>query len=294
MRKLIVALSLGIIALGFVSCRRDAITPAEVKEGLEQRTVVFTASGKDYSVKSTESGFGDGDIIGIFAPDMEKYNVKATVSGGKNLTPEVPVRWNKDQTRNSDFFAYFPYVEEVSASTYTFSVASDQTTDDAFKASDLRTAHVSAAPMSTVAFVLGHRFSKITFAFIGLSGGEKITGVVIKDMLTQATIDIGTGGQASETGKADVSAHKKADDSFEAVLIPQSYLKTEVTTSSGRTLKYTTFTPFELESGYAYEAALMIPAPNHDTDEIGFTFSIVDWDSGGAISYGEPTNTDSL
>ena len=294
MRKLIVAISLSIIALGLCSCRRDATTPAEVKEELRQREVVFTASGKGYAVKSTESGFGDGDVIGIFAPDMEKYNVKASVQGGSKLVPEAPIYWEKEQTRTSVFYACYPYNEELTSSTFVFSVASDQTTDEAFSASDLRTAHASAAPLSTVAFVLGHSFSKLTFSFTGLTGGESVTGVVIKDMFTKATVDIGTGGLGSEADKADVSAHKASSTSFEAVLIPQSYLKTEVTTSTGRTLKYTTYTPFELEGGCAYMATLAVPAPGHDATETAFTFTVVDWDNGEVISYGEPTNQDSL
>ena len=63
MRKIIVAISLGIIALGLCSCRRDETTPAEVKEDLQQREVVFTASGKDYAVKSSDSGFDGGDVF---------------------------------------------------------------------------------------------------------------------------------------------------------------------------------------------------------------------------------------
>ena len=294
MKKYIVAISLSIIALGLCSCRRDDTTPAEVKEELRQREVVFTASGKGYTVKSTESGFGDGDVIGIFAPEMEKYNVKGSVQGGNKLVPETPIYWEKEQSRNSVFYACYPYNEEITSSTFTFSVASDQTTDEAFLASDLRTAHVSAAPLSTVAFVLGHSFSKITFNFTGLSGGESVTGVVIKDMLTQATVDIGTGGLGSEAEKADISAHKASSASFEAVIIPQSFLKTEVSTSTGRTLKYTTYTPFAMDGGCAYKATLTIPAPGHDTSETGFTFAVVDWDNGEVISYGEPTNKDSL
>ena len=293
MRKLIVAISLSIIALGFCSCRRDETTPAEVKEELQQREVVFTASGKDYAVKSTDGGFENGDVIGIFAPDMEKYNVRATVSG-INLTPDEIIRWEKDQTRNSEFYAYYPYDEGVDASTHAFSVAADQTGDEAFRAADLRTSHVSAKPLSTVAFVLGHRFSKITFAFTGVPAGETVTKVVLKDLYTKATVDIGTGAPGGLSEKADISAHKRQEASFEAVVIPQTYLRTEVTTSKGRVLRYTTFTPFELDGGCAYQATLGVPESGEDTSVIGFSFSIVDWDDGGEISYGEPSNMDSL
>lgn len=293
MRKVIVAISLGIIALGLCSCRRDATTPAEVKEDILERTVVFSVAGKDFAVKSTDGGFEDGDVIGIFAPEKEKINVKADVSG-TGLVPDTPILWDKEQAANTDFYAYYPYKGEVNSPTYAFSVAEDQTVDDAFKAADLRTSHVSAAPRSTVAFVLGHRFSKITFTFSGLAGGEKITGVVLKDLFTKAVVDIGTGAPGGLSDKADISAHKRTDASFEAVLVPQSYLNMEVKTSSGRTLRYTTFTPFLLESGCAYQAELGVPASGEDTSAIGFTFSIVGWDDGGVISYGEPTNQEGL
>lgn len=293
MRRLIVAISLGIIALGICSCRRDETTPAQVKEDLQQREVVFTASGRDYAVKSSDGGFDSGDALGIFAPDMEKMNVRAVVDGSK-LVPDTPIRWEKDQTANSEFFAYYPYGEEVNTSTYKFSVSADQTSDDAFKAADLRTAHVSAKPLSTVEFVLVHRFSKITFNFTGLQGGETIASVVLKDLFTQVTVDLGTGGNGSLEGKADISAHKRTDVSFEAVLVPQTYLDMEVKTSKGRTLRYTTYTPFLLEGGCAYAAELGVPASGEDTSAIGFTFSIVGWDDGGVISYGEPTEQEGL
>lgn len=293
MRRIIVAISLGIIALGLCSCRRDETTPADVKEDLQQREVVFTASGRDYAVKSGDSGFDSGDALGIFAPDMEKMNVRAVVEGSK-LVPDVPIRWEKDQRANSEFFAYYPYGEEVNSSTYKFSTPADQSADDAFRAADLRTSHVSAAPLTTVAFTLGHRFSKITFTFTGLQGGETIASVVIKDLYTQVTVDLGTGGNGSLEGKTDVSAHKRTDASFEAVLVPQTYLNMEVKTSKGRTLRYTTYTPFQLESGCAYAAELGVPASGEDTSAIGFSFSIVDWDNGGVISYGEPTEQEGL
>ncbi|MBO4434978.1 MAG: fimbrillin family protein [Bacteroidales bacterium] len=293
MRKLIVAISLSIIALGLCSCRRDATTPADVKEDLQERTVVFTAAGRDFTTKSTDSGFEDGDAIGIFAPDMDKYNVQALVSGS-SLTPSSAIRWGKGQESNSEFYAYYPYNPEVSKPTYSFSIATDQTADDAFLSADLRTSHVSAAPLSTVAFVLGHRFSKITFAFSGLAGGETITGVAIKDLYTKALVDIGTGAPGGLEEKADISAHKRAETVFEAVVIPQTYLKTVVKTSAGRTLEYTTFTPFMLESGCAYRAELTVPASGEDTSVIGLTFSIVDWDDGGVISYGEPSEQEGL
>ena len=293
MRRIIVAISLSIIALGLFSCRRNETTPEEVKEDLQQREVVFTVAGKDYATKSTDSGFEDGDAIGIFAPDMEKYNVRASVSG-TSLTPDTVIRWEKDQSSNSQFFAYYPYAEGVVGPTNVFTIAADQTADESFKAADLRTSYVIVEPLSTVAFVLGHRFSKITFAFTGVPAGETITKVVLKDMFTQAAVDLGTGASGGLAEKADVSAHKKTDTSFEAVLIPQTYLKTEVTTSKGRTLKYTTFTPFQLEGGCAYLATLGVPESGEDTSVIGFSFSIVDWDNGGEISYGEPSEMDDL
>ena len=281
MRKYIVAISLGLLALGLSSCHRNAAGKGD--------DVVFTVSGTGFRLKSSESGFASNDILGIFAPDMEQYNIKASVAGGSKLVPDKRIRWKKGQKEKSDFYAYFPYDAGIKTPSHTFTVASDQTGADSFLASDLSTAHASAAPPSEVAFVLEHRFSRISFNFSGLSGGETISKVVLKDVFTQATVDLGSGTPSSPANKADVCAHKVSGTEFVAILIPQAYLKAVVTTSKGRVLEYCAYSPVTMESGYAYQAALTVPAEGHDTSEIGFSFTIVEWDGGGSLSYGEPS-----
>jgi len=250
--------------------------------------VVFTAAGHDYDVKSTDSGFENGDIIGIIAPDMGKINVKGKVNGNR-LTPESPIRWEPGQTAYSDFYAYYPYIEGLDSTTEKFTLAADQSSEEAFKAADLRTAHVNAAPLTTVAFVLGHRFSRITFAFASKVKGEVPVKVLLKDLYTEAVVDITSGGPAASGSKTDVSALKQSDTRYSAIVVPQPYMNVVVTTSKGRELTYTTYSPVMLESGCAYIANLTIPETGHYPSEIGFTLTITDWENGGTISYGEPT-----
>lgn len=287
MKKYVLAITLGIVALGLSSCRRDATTPAEVKEELRARTVVFTVAGRSYEVKSTDGGFDGGDIIGIIAPDLGYINVKGKVDG-RALLPEVPIRWEAGQTRFSEFFAYYPYDEGLNSTTSKMSIPSDQSTEEAFLAADLRTAHVNAEPLTTVDFVLGHRFSRINFVLSSKVGGEAAEKVVLKDLLTEATVDLSTGGTALSGSKADISALKQGDNRFAAIVLPQPYMEVIVTTNKGRDIKYTTYTPVTLEGGCAYEARLVIPETGHSPSEIGFTLSIIDWENGGTVSYGEP------
>lgn len=288
MKKYILAISTCIIALGISSCRRDAITPADVKEDLQERTVVFTVAGKNYEVKSTDGGFESGDIIGIFAPDLGCVNVKGKVEG-RSLLPEIPIRWEAGQESFSEFFACYPYVQGVSSTTTKYTLPSDQSAEEAFRAADLRTAHVNAEPLTTVDFVLGHRFSRISFAITSKVSGEAAETVVLKDLRTEATVDLSTGGTALGGGLNDITAFKRGDNSFAAVVLPQPYMEVVVNTSKGREIKYTTYTPVTLEGGCAYKADLVIPEAGHSPSEIGFTLTIVDWESGGTISYGEPS-----
>lgn len=289
MKKLVLAITLSIIALGLCSCRRDATTPADVKEELQARTVVFTASGRDYEVKSLSSGsFENGDIIGIIAPDLGKMNVKGTVSG-KELIPETRIMWEPGQASKSDFYAYYPYVDGLDSSTEEFAVAADQSAEEAYKASDLCTAYVNAEPHSTVAFVMEHRFSKITFSFTSKESGETAEKLVLKGLCTEAMVDIASGAPAAGGSKTDIVAFKQPDAGFSAIVVPQPYTNVVVTTSKGREITYSTYTPVALESGCAYKANLVIPEAGHSPSEIGFTLSVIDWENGGTVSYGEPT-----
>ena len=286
-RIFIAAISLGIIAVGASSCRRDAVTPAEVKEELRQRTVVFSVKGSDFDVKSTQAGLENGDIIGIFAPDMEKFNVKGTVHQGTALATETPIRWAAGQTASSGFYAYYPYIEDLEQPTVSFQVPADQTSAEAYAGADLRASYVYAAPRSTVNFVLKHCFSRLTLNFTSKVSGETVTSVVLKDLVTDAVVDLATSGPAKGSEKADIQAFKQGEGTFCAILIPQPFLNVAVTTSRDRKVSFSTYIPVEMESGCAYKSDLVLPELNHETTELEFTLSLDDWTDGGAVPYGD-------
>ena len=286
-RIFIAAISLCILIPGLSSCRRDnSVTPSDVKEDLKQRTVVFTVSGSDFEVKSTSSAFENGEVIGIFAPDMDKFNVKGTVQGTV-LNPETPIRWESGQTASSGFCAYYPYIEDLDQATVSFKVQADQTGAEAYSASDLRASYVYAAPKTTVNFVLKHCFSKLTLNFTSKVSGETVTSVALKELVTDAVVDLATSAPAKGTEKADISAFKQSEGSFCAILIPQPFLNVEVTTSKDRKVTFSTYIPVEMESGCAYKADLVLPELNHETTELEFTVSLDDWTDGGAVPYGD-------
>lgn len=285
-RLIIAAISLSVLVPGLTSCRRDAVTPADVKEELGKRTVVFTVKGSDFDVKSTQAGFEEGDAIGIFAPDMERFNVKGIVKG-TSLLPASPIRWAEGQTASSGFYAYHPYIEDLDQPTVSFKVQADQTTAEAYNGSDLRASYVYAAPLTTVNFDLKHCFSKLTLNFTSKVSGETVTSVALKDLVTDAVVDLATSAPAKGTEKVDISAFKLSEGSFCAILIPQPFLNVEVSTSKDRKVSFSTYIPVEMESGCAYKANLVLPELNHSTTELEFTLSLDDWTDGGAVPYGD-------
>ena len=90
--KPIIALSLGVLALALLSCRREDTTPEEAVAAMRQ-PVEFTASMNGYAVKATEVSFEDGDAIGIFALEpFDEYNLRGTVTGS-SVTLSTPLIW---------------------------------------------------------------------------------------------------------------------------------------------------------------------------------------------------------
>lgn len=290
MRKYIVILTLGILALGVCSCRRSQVTPDEVVMSMRE-DVVFTASTAGYVTKASDASLEDGDTMGIFALEPLNYlNVKGTVSG-TSVTPETPVKWQLDQTVTTRFVAYLPYEAQLAAVDYQFSVQADQSAYSGYQASDLRIAITDVRPGKAVDLVFNHALSKLIVDATCKDPSEEVTAVETAEVVVGAQVNLVDGSLPEvEAVKGTVKVGKavpaNGGEGFVAILPPQTGLfPLKLTLSSGRTVDCTLEKPAVFEPGFAYKATILVP---REEGKVYFSLSIADWENGGVMPYDKP------
>lgn len=292
MKKLSI-LALVVIAAAASSCRAGMMRepepdkpPVTVPEAVE-----FTVQADGFQqVKATDAAFENGDELGIFAGSpISRNNVKAKVSGN-SLIPDTQIKWAENQTAGSSFAAYYPYDASITGTEFAFSIKKDQTSLEAYSASDLRASVVGEAkPGTTVAFSMKHILSKLTIALTAEDASEQVESVTINGSAIDASVNLASElSVTAGTAKEALKAGKTAESGFVAVLVPQTVkLTLDVVTSKGRNLAYTLEEPQKLESGFAYRADITIPKETAPVPAVEVTFTITteDWSSGGALEF---------
>lgn len=194
--------------------------------------------------RANDEVFEDGDEVGIYVVNYDGSTADALAESGNQAdnskftysnsvwTPDETIYW-KDANTAADFYAYYPYSASANISAHPFSVQADQSTEDAFWASDFlwgKTANVSPTP-NTVSIQTNHSLSRI---IVNIKPGEGFTAeswaaatkaVKICDVKISATIDLST-GVASATGNAGeviplAAAETGTTISYKAMIVPQ-------------------------------------------------------------------------
>lgn len=275
-----------------VSCRRDDMSPEEARDAL-RKEVQFTASMDGYQVKGTDISFEDGDAIGLYAQEpFTVANLKATVQGDA-VVPVLPVRW--ELVRSAVFVAYYPYDPAYGSELqFSFTVKKDQSTYDAYKASDLRCAMAVGKNGETVALPFRHMLSKLTVLARCEDSAEEVTGVTLGSMTQGIQLHVGDEWELVTVGSGSKVTAGKAvagngNEGYVAIVVPQSLseLPITVTTSKGQTQVFHPSEPLSFESGYAYTTS-MLTVPKKETpvgSPLTFTVSITDWGDGGSMDF---------
>lgn len=249
--------------------------------------VRFTSSGRDYEVKSTDVTLSNDDEVGIFAGEpIVAGNVRGVVSG-KSIIPEKDLYWVDGQQNATRFSAYCPYSPDVPAEVFSFSVSEDQTRYSGYEASDLRTASATVDPEEVVNFIFEHRMSKIILDID--SGSHVISDVAVGEVYLTATVNLANGAVselsdqgAVHAGLAVMSAEKRV---HVAVFMPETVKLGLVVTADGKKYHFTLEEPQEFLSGCAYFAALKLDDADTPGADVGFSLSVVDWDSGEPLEF---------
>ena len=215
--------------------------------------------------RATDYSFETGDCVGLYvvnysgstpgsisSTENHVNNMRFTYNG--TWTPDSPVTWADNKT-NADFFIYYPYAKIDNVEAYPFSVKTDQSTEQAYKASDFmlgKTLNVTPSE-ETVSVPVSHVMSRIQIfleagnGFTAESLAKADVSVKINGVKCSSTVNIAT-GEVSATGEATTLTPLFTENYYKALVIPQTVESGNLitTTVDGR--------EYNLQKGFTFES----------------------------------------
>ncbi len=232
------------------SCGLAEDGPGEQEDGFRLPLSLRGEISQVYLTRVNDSGFADGDEIGVYVVDYESGgagtlrrsgnradNVRFTYDeAGGRWNPATQVYW-KDKTTHVDIYGYYPYTSYIEkVNEYAFEVLKDQRSVardgglGGYEASDFLwgKAEDIAPTDKAVNVPFTHRLSCVRVTLVegtGFSSGEWSAAdksVVILGTKRQATVDLAT-GTASAAGEVDPGGIAPCPDGgdFRAIVVPQ-------------------------------------------------------------------------
>ncbi len=192
--------------------------------------------------RATDYGFETGDCIGLYVVNYSGSTPGTLSDAGNHVDnmrfryngswiPDTPIYWADNKT-HADFYLYHPYTNIQSVNAQPFAVKSDQSTEAAYKSSDLmigKTTNVAPSEDATVVRV-NHVMSRI---MITLEAGNGFTAeslaaasvsVRINGVKCNSTVNLST-GVATPVGEPSTVNPLFVDDSYKALIVPQKVEK---------------------------------------------------------------------
>ncbi len=266
--KPIAALGVMLLAtMSITSCssKTDDPTPPPTPPAPEKLQIKISPSVKD--TRATDYGFETGDEIGLYVVNYSGSTPGSLANTGNHVsnmrfryngewTPDTPIFWVDNET-HADFYLYYPYRADVaSVGEYPFAVKADQSTEAAYKSSDLMVGKtVNVAPSSTATVIpVNHVMSRIV---ISLEAGNGFTqeslsasdvSVSVNGVKCNSTVNIATGSVIA-AGEATSVTPLYADNTYKALIVPQTVEAGNLITVNvdGR--------DFNLKKGFTFESA---------------------------------------
>lgn len=199
--------------------------------------------------RATETAFENGDQMGLFVvnrnADGSAVPLKPSGNYVDNMLYTYVTSWNpasalywKDAETHADFYMYYPYTSTItSVDAMPFKVNADQSSEAAFKASDLIVGSTldvvpTASPvnimakhiMSQVAIVL-----KAGAGFTESSLAASNPSVRINNLVTSSTVNLST-SEVTMNGTASNVIPYKDGNVYRAIVVPQTVEGTQLVT----------------------------------------------------------------
>lgn len=287
-----------LFALFFTSCARDDFdwligTPINVTASAEKPTTrsasnIQTTAFDASATLNAYYNITGGDAIGR-TPTV--LTAAAADANGKNrLTPDVQPYYPSSGT--VDIMALYPKIEgkEVTSSTTTFTVESNQEAEIDYKKSDLMWAGTTEQGKTPedVNLQFHHLMTKMTVSVTGQ--GVKVKKVSLTNIYLTATTafsaasySVTASGEKSETGIVVASAESpEVDNTLSgSVLFPNqtvdgNFIEVEVSYGSLDGTAFFSVNSKQFDPGCEYTADLVV-----GRQDIGFVTAITDWENNG-------------
>ncbi|MFI3288078.1 MAG: fimbrillin family protein [Rikenellaceae bacterium] len=261
--------SLGAL-LAFTACtKEDSLTPSSTNQ------VTFTSSISSATTKVTDTDFDSGDAISVYAKSGETLvaeNVKYEYASSL-FSSQSPIVPTGDAL---SFVAVYPYSTET-ALTQSFTVATDQSTEASYEASDLLSAVTEATTSTCPELTFYHSLSAIQLNITTL---QTISEATINAIAT-ASCNFETGEFTANGNIESITPLSKSEELHLAIVSPQTIeagSKLIELTIEGTTYELTVNSSIELKSGYKYNCDVTVSG-----DNVYFDGQIVPWEDGEEI-----------
>ena len=191
--------------------------------------------------RATDTSFETGDRIGLYVVNYEGTapgtllpsgnhadNIAFTYNG--QWTPATPIYW-QDETTPADFYAYYPYDSTPhNPADWPFETKADQSTETAYKASDLLwgKANNVKPTANAVNITMRHLLSCAAIQIVpgnGFTEEELKTAdiqVQLNGLTCQATVDLNDGTVTAGSHMTNVTLLRGTGNNFKALIIPQT------------------------------------------------------------------------
>ena len=247
--------------------------------------------------RATDYGFETDDCIGLFVVNYSGTTPGNLVTAGNHVdnmrftysgewTPDKPVYW-EDNTTNADFYLYYPYSNVQSVTAYPFAVKANQSTEAAYKASDMMVGKsVNVSPTETAVVIpASHVMSR---AIITLEAGNGFTkeslaksaiSVKINGVKCNSTVNLSTGA-VTPTGEATSVLPLFSDDSYKALIVPQTVADGNLITVTVDGVDFNLNKSFTFESAKSHKFTIVLSKTSS-----GVNVTITPWYDDG-VDYG--------
>lgn len=272
------------------------VTPSTNKVQIKISSSVTSPSDS----RATDDAFESGDKVGLFVVNRNADGSAVSLAASGNhvnnqlftyngsWTSSTPIYW-KDEATHADFYLYYPYTSSVSSVTaMPFSVNANQSTESAYKASDLMVGStLNVAPtkdnvnigvkhvMSQMVITLaaGNGFTDETLSAAGVS-------VAINGVKTSSTVNLAD-GSVTATGDATSVTPLKTDGKYKALIVPQSVEETNLITINVDGRDYNLKKAFSFVSGKRHSFTVTVSKTSN-----GINVNITGWDDDGVDNGG--------
>lgn len=282
-----------ILPITITSCSSEVNETGEKPSTPPTKREIKISTNVSGITRATDTGFDTNDKCGLYVVnrgiDNSSSALKATGNHVDNMrftysgtwTPATPIYW-MDNTTHADFYLYFPYQRGISdVNAMSFSVKTDQSSESAYKASEMLIGSTKDVAPTESAVVINakHVLSQM---IVNVAAGNGFTteslaaaniGVTINGTKVSATVDIAS-STVSATGDAQSIKPWNTNGAWKALVIPQSIEETNLITVNVDGKDYNLKKAFTFVSGKSHKFTVTVSKTSN-----GINVNIDGWET---------------